>query len=62
MCKVWHDYVKPKDVEKAKLYVHTDRYIVYSKTEAFYKDIVEDVEVRFHTSNYEVTLSKEKVK
>ena len=55
MCKFWHDYVKPKYGEKAKLcYMDTDSFIINSKTEDFYKDIAEDVETRFGTSNYEV--------
>ena len=37
-------------------------FIVYIKTDAIYKDIVEDVETRFDTSNYELErpLPKEK--
>ena len=31
-----------------------DSFIVYIKTDDIYKDIAEDVETRFHTSNYEV--------
>ena len=42
-------------MEKAKLcYVDTDSFTVNVKTEDFYKDIAEDVETRFDTSNYEV--------
>ena len=51
----WYDYVKPKYDEKAKLcYVDTDTFIVYIKTDYIYKDIAEDVETRFDTSNYEL--------
>ena len=52
----WYDYVKPKYDEKAKLcYTDTDIvYIVYIKTDGIYKDIAEDVETRFDTSNYEL--------
>ena len=51
----WYDYVKPKYGEKAKLcYMNTDSFIVYIKKDDIYKDIVEDVETRFHTSNYEL--------
>ena len=46
----WYDYVKPKYDEKAKL-CYTD---IHIKTEDFYKDIPNDVEKRFDTSNYEV--------
>ena len=31
----------------------TDSFIVYMRTEDIYKDIAEDVETRFDTSNYE---------
>ena len=31
----------------------TDSFIVYIKTDYIYKDIAEDVETRFDTSNYE---------
>ena len=50
-----YNYVKPKYEEKAKLgYMHTDTFIVYIKTDDIYKDIAEDVETRFDTSNYEL--------
>ena len=32
----------------------TDSFIVYIKTDNIYKDIAEDVETRFDTSNYEL--------
>ena len=32
----------------------TDSFIVYIKTDYIYKDIAEDVETRFDTSNYEL--------
>ena len=55
MYRFWYDYVKPKYDEKAKLcYMDTDRFIVYVKTDDIYKDIAEDVETRFGTSNYEL--------
>ena len=56
MCKLWYDYyVKPKYGEKAKLsYMDTDSFIVYIKTDDIYKDIAEDVETRFDTSNNEL--------
>ena len=31
-----------------------DSFIVYVKTDDIYKDIVEDVETRFDTSNFEI--------
>ena len=55
MYEFWYHYVIPKCDEKAKLcYMDTDNFIVYIKTDDIYKDIVEDVETRFHTSNYEL--------
>ena len=54
MEEFWYDYVKPKCREIAKLcYVDTDSFIVHVKTDDVYKDIVEDVETRFITSNFE---------
>ena len=35
-------------------YLNTDRFIVYIKADDTYKDIAEDVETRFDTSNYEL--------
>ena len=32
----------------------TDNFIVYVKTDDIHKDIAEDVETRFHTSNFEI--------
>ena len=49
MYKFWYDYAKPKYDEKAKFC-----FIVYIKTDDIYKDIEEDVETRFDTSNYEI--------
>ena len=51
--ELWYDYIKPKYDEKAKLcYMGTDSFTVYIKTDDFYKDIAEDIETRFATSNY----------
>ena len=55
MYKFWYDCVKPKYDEKAKLYnIDTDSFVVYIKRDDVYKDVAEDVETRFDTSNYEV--------
>ena len=55
MYEFWHDYVKPKYGEKAKLcFMDTDSFIVYIKTDNTYKDIAEDVKTRFDISNYEL--------
>ena len=53
MYEFWYDYIKPKYGEKAKLcYMGTDSFIIHVKTDDIYKDIAEDVETRFDTSNY----------
>ena len=53
MYEFWYDYVKPKYGENAKLcYMDTDSFIVHVKTDDIYKDIAEDVETGFDTSNY----------
>ena len=55
MYEFWYDYVKPKYGEKAKLcYMDTDNFIVYIIIDDIYKEIAEDVETRFDTSNYEL--------
>ena len=55
MYEFWYDYIKPKYGDNAKLcYMDTDSFIMHIKTEDFYKDIANDVEKRFDTSNYEV--------
>ena len=63
MYEFWHDYVKPKYVENAKLcYMDPDSFIVHIKTDDIYKDFAEDVETRSDTSNFEIdrALPKEK--
>ena len=51
----WHDYVKPKYGEKAKLcYMDMVSFIVCIKTNDIYKDIAGHVETRFDTSNYKL--------
>ena len=49
-----YDYIKPKYKEKARLcYMDTDSFVMHIKTEDFYKDIADDVERWFDTSNYD---------
>ena len=51
----WYDYIKPKYCDNVKsCYMDTDSFMMHTKTEYFYKDIADDVEKRFDTSNYEV--------
>ena len=55
MYEFWYDYVKPKYGEKAELYyMDTDSFIIHIKAYYIYKNIAEDVESRFDTSNYEL--------
>ena len=55
MYEFWYDYMKPKHGDNVKLcYMNTDSFIIYIKTEDFYKDIADDVEKRLDTSDYTV--------
>ena len=55
MYEFWYDYMKPKYNDNVKLcYMDTDSFIMNIKTNDFYKDIANDVENRFDTSNYEI--------
>ena len=48
--------MKPKYGNRVKLcYMDMDSFIMSIKTNGFYKDIANDVEKRFDTSNYEVS-------
>ena len=53
MYEFWYDYIKPKYQDRAKLcYMDTDSFIIDIKTEDLYKEIADDVEKWFGTSNY----------
>ena len=53
MYEFWYDYVKNKYRNKARLcYTDTDSFVINIKTNDFYKDISQDVNERFDTSNY----------
>ena len=54
MYEFWYDYIKPKYNDKARLcYIDTDSFVMYIKTEDFFKGIADDVERWFDTSNYD---------
>ena len=54
MYEFWYDYLKPKYGDKVKLcYMDTDSFVIYVETEDFYKDIANDVDKWFYTSNYD---------
>ena len=56
MYEFWYDYMKPKYDNNVKLcYMDTDSFIMDIKTNDFYKDLANDFENRFNTSNYELT-------
>ena len=55
MYKCWYDYVKPKYDKNASLcYMDADSFIVHVITDNIYKDIAEDVETSFDTSNCKI--------
>ena len=55
MYEFWYNYIKPKYGDKARLcYTDTDSFVIYIKTKDFYKDIANDVEKWFDTSNYDI--------
>ena len=55
MYEFWYDYMKPKYGDNVKLcYMDTDSFVMNIKTNDFYKDISNDVDKRFDTSNYEI--------
>ena len=54
MYEFWYDYIKPKYANNVELcYVDTDSFIMKIKTDDFYKDISNDVEEWFDTSNFD---------
>ena len=59
MCEFWYDYVKIKYQDRARLcYMDTDSFVVNIKTKDFDKDISQDVNKRFDTSNYNRSYEK----
>ena len=47
MYEFWYSYIKPKYQINAKLcYMDTESFIIYIKTEGFYKDVADDVKKR----------------
>ena len=44
MYEFWYNYIKPKYENSVKLcHMDTDSFIIHIKTEAFYRDIADDV-------------------
>ena len=55
MYDYWYNEMKPKYKGKVRLcYMDTDSFIMHIKTEDFYKDIADNVERMYDTSNYTV--------
>ena len=53
MYEFWYDYVKNKYRNKARLcYTDTDSFVINIKINDFYKDISQDINESFDTSNY----------
>ena len=53
MYDCYYNYIKTKYGEKAKLlFTDTDSLANEIKTKDFYKDIIPDIDKRFHTSDY----------
>ena len=53
MYEFWYDYLQPKYGDKVRLCcMNTDSFVTYIGTEDFYKDIANDVDKWFDTSNY----------
>ena len=54
MYEFWYDYIKPKYGDRAKLCcMDTDSFVIHIITKDTYKDIANDVERWFDTSNYD---------
>ena len=54
MFEFWYDYLKPMYGDKIRLcYTDTDSFIMHIKTDDFCKDITNDVDKWFDTSNYD---------
>ena len=54
MYEFWYHYPKPKYGDNARLcYIDTASFVINIKNEDFYKDIANDIERWFDTSNYD---------
>ena len=54
MYALWFNFMKPEYNDSVELcYMDTDSFIMHIKIEDCYKDIADDVEKRFDTSNYD---------
>ena len=54
MHKFWYDYIQPKYEDRSKLcYTDTDSSIISIRTEDFFVDSSDELEIWFVTSNYD---------
>ena len=59
MYEFWYDYLQPKYNDKIELcYADTDSLIMYVKADDFYRDISNDVNKWFDTSNYSKDINR----
>ena len=59
MHEFWYDYLQPMYKDKIELcYMGTDSFIIYVETDDFYKDISNDVNKWFDTSNYSKDINR----
>ena len=59
MYEYWYDYLRPTYGDKIKLcYMDTDSFIIYVETEDFYKDISNDIDKWFDTSNFSKDINR----
>ena len=60
MYKFWCDYLQTMYNDKVELcYMDTDSFIIYVETDDFYKDISNDVNKWFDTSNYSKDINRQ---
>ena len=59
MYEFWYDYLQPMYKDKIELcYMDTDSFIICVETDDFYKDISNDVNKWFDTSNYSKDINR----
>ena len=54
MYEFWYGYIKSKHGENVKLLYNTGNFVVHVKTSDIYKDIADNVETSFDTTNFEL--------
>ena len=54
MYEFWYGYIKSKYGENVKLLYNTGNFVVHVKTGDIYKDIADNVETSFDTTNFEL--------